>query len=157
MNTGRVRIVASAKLHDFADDRGSTIPLILGFFLIALVMVTGSVAASDAFTKQRDLQSLCDGVAIAAANAADPRALHSQGTSGSSALPLADVDGVIATYLSRDPSRVNVQVTGGIGDDGATVNLTCGQHPRVAFGTMFGFRDGINQTALASARSPLAP
>jgi hypothetical protein len=36
MNPGRARIVVSAKLHDLAYDRGSTIPLILGFFLIAL-------------------------------------------------------------------------------------------------------------------------
>ena len=32
-----------------ADDRGSTIPLILGCFVVAFLIVAGSVAAGDAF------------------------------------------------------------------------------------------------------------
>ena len=60
-----------SRLARLSDDRGSTIPLILGFFLIGLLMVGGAVLASDAFTHQRDLQSVCDGAAIAGANAID--------------------------------------------------------------------------------------
>jgi hypothetical protein len=30
-------------------DRGSTIPLVLGFFIVAFMMVAGAVAAGDAF------------------------------------------------------------------------------------------------------------
>jgi len=49
------------------DDHGSTLPLILGFFLLALIMVAGSIAAGDAFVQQRDLQDVCDGAVTAAA------------------------------------------------------------------------------------------
>ena len=54
-----------------ADDRGSTIPLILGCFVVAFLIVAGSVAAGDAFLQQRNLQSVCDGAAAAAATSAD--------------------------------------------------------------------------------------
>ncbi|MDQ2751380.1 MAG: pilus assembly protein TadG-related protein, partial [Actinomycetota bacterium] len=50
-----------------ADDRRTTIPLILGFFIIALITVAGAVAAGDAFVQQRGLQDVCDGAAAAAA------------------------------------------------------------------------------------------
>ena len=52
--------------HFWRDDTGSTIPLIIGFFLISMLMVAGSVAAGDAFVQQRGLQDVCDGAALAA-------------------------------------------------------------------------------------------
>ena len=71
-------------------DDGSVIPFVLGFFIIALLLVAGSVAAGDAFVQQRDLQDVCDGAAVAAASAADLSANRS-GTSASGDLPLGDV------------------------------------------------------------------
>ena len=47
------------------DDTGSTIPMILGFFLLAMLMVAGSIALGQAFVQQRDLQDVCDGAAAA--------------------------------------------------------------------------------------------
>ena len=66
------------------DDRGSTVPLILGFFLIALLVVAGAVALGDAFVDQRNLQDVCDGAAAAAAaSAADLDREHGLTSGGS--------------------------------------------------------------------------
>ena len=137
----------------FRDDRGSTIPLILGFFLIGLVAVAAAVALGDAFTRQRDLQSVCDGAAIRAANAADDSSLHSSGT-GQPALPLSEVDAAVQQYLA-DVNGAQVQVTAALDPTGTTVRLSCARHSRIAFGTLIGRPDGIDQTATALARSPL--
>jgi hypothetical protein len=137
-------------------DEGSTVPLILGFFLIALLFVGGTVALSDAVTKQRDLQSVCDGAAVAAANSARPDALHGNGT-GVDAIPLGNADDAVGRYLANDPGRSRMRATGRLSADSGTVELTCTQHVRLAFGGLIARSEGIDQTASASARSPLLP
>jgi hypothetical protein len=63
-------------------DRGSTIPLILGFVIVAFFLVAGAVALGDAFVQQRDLQDVCDGAAAAAAAAAVEVQRGGAGTQG---------------------------------------------------------------------------
>ena len=104
------------------------IPLVLGFFLIGLLMVAGAVLASDAYTKQRDLQSICDGAAIAAANSVDTGAARTQTLAG--ALPLADVQQATDDYLARDPSRAEVQIDTSVSADGRTVHADCRRHTK---------------------------
>lgn len=132
-------------------DAGSTIPLILVFFLIALTLTGAAVALSDAFTKQRDLQSVCDGAALAAANSVSLAAIRG-GFEGST-LPLGDVQSAVDNYLARDPSRQGVRTDGTIDPDSTTVRLTCSQHNKVAFGAMILRPDGIDQVVHATARS----
>jgi uncharacterized membrane protein len=138
------------------DDRGSTIPLILGFFLIALIMVAGSVAAGDAFMHQRELQSICDGAAVAAASGADIDSQRHPGerTSGSY-LVLGRVQRAVDTYLSRDPSRADVQVAAGIDGNHTTVTTRCLVRSGIAFGSFFGFGGGVEHRAVSAARAPL--
>ncbi len=134
-----------------AGEEGSTIPLVLGFFLIGLVMVAGSVTAADAFARQRDLQSICDGTALAAANALDTRAARTQGLADS--LPLAGVQAAAESYLAEDADRAGVSVRAELGPDGRSVALDCRRRSRLAFGALTGHRDGITQHARAHARS----
>jgi hypothetical protein len=185
---------------------GSTTPLILGFFLIALLFVGATTALSDAVGRQRALQATCDGASIAAANQAQDTAVHGTGTatrngtetatgersgsapgsafgadpaSGSNghagqqdeagsgtqqtapqdlpAIPLADADAAIESYLARDPSRAGVTAIGDLSADGQSITLTCTQHTRLAFAALLGRADGIDQTARSTARSPLLP
>jgi uncharacterized membrane protein len=137
------------------SDRGSTLPLILGFFLVALLMIAGSVAAGDAFVQQRDLQDVCDGAATAAAaNGVDlgrSGALESE-----QALQFGDVRGAVLQYLSRDASRDSVHVDARLSGDGQTLTLTCTQREHIAFGAMFGFGDGVHHVVSSSARAPLS-
>jgi len=134
-------------------EAGSTIPLILGFFLIGLLMVAGAVLASDAYTSERDLQSACDGAAVAAANAVDAQVARTQRLDGN--LPLAGVQAAARAYLARDPSRSDVEVTASVSADGQTVRADCRRHAKLAFGSVIGRGDGFDLRATASARSAL--
>ena len=139
-----------------SDDRGSTIPLILGFFLIALLAVAGSVALADTFVQQRDLQDVCDGAAAAtAATAVD----LGRGRAGNPhTLPFQDaqhVDAAVAAYLARDPGRRGVRVAAAVSADRKTVTLRCTQERSLAFGAVFG-KPTITHTATSSARAPLS-
>jgi hypothetical protein len=137
------------------DDRGSTLPLILGFFLIALMMIAGAVAAGDAFVQQRDLQDMCDGAATAAA-ASGVDLGRGGALQHESALQFGDVRTAILDYLARDPSRRDVRVRADLTDNDQTLTLTCQQTERIAFGAMFGRGSGVHHVVTSSARAPLS-
>src|SRR5512142_1668125 len=107
-----------------ADDRGSTLPLVLGFFLVALLMIAGSVAAGDAFVQQRGLQDVCDGAA-AAASAGGVDLGRGGGLESEHALRFGDVRAALQTSLARDSSRRSVRVTPRLSVDAQTLTLTC--------------------------------
>jgi hypothetical protein len=139
------------------DDRGSTIPLILGFFLIAMLVVAGSVALADSFVQQRDLQDICDGAAAAAAATAVDLG-RGRATGEPHTLPFQDeqqVEAAVAAYLTRDPDRRHVHVAAAVSPDRATVTLRCTEQRTLAFGAVFGRRT-VTHTATSSARAPLS-
>jgi len=77
-------------------------------------MVAGSVAAADAYLKQRDLQTLCDGAALAGAADTDSDAGRHLDTDGAGPfLPLDHAKAAVDAYLARDPDRtaLSVEVT----------------------------------------------
>ncbi len=138
-----------------SGDGGSTIPLILGVFLIAMLMVAGSVAAGEAFVQQRDLQSVCDGAAAAAASSADVNSERRAGLSGDS-LVLAGVQDAVDTYLGRDPSRSAVHVDAALSPDRQSVSLSCRSRSKIAFGAVFGKGAGVEHHTTSAARAPLS-
>ncbi|MFN2561026.1 MAG: pilus assembly protein TadG-related protein [Jatrophihabitans sp.] len=141
------------RYRDVMDDRGSTIPLILGFFLLALIMVAGSVALGQAFVQQRSLQDMCDGaVAAAAASSADLDREH--GIGAASSLQFADVSDVVDSYLSRDAERRSVHVRAELSTDRRRITLTCRQTTTLTFGAFFG-RGHVEHTATSSARAAI--
>ena len=136
-----------------ADDRGSTIPLILGFFVLAMLVVAGAIALGQAFVQQRDLQDVCDGAAVAAA--ADSADLDRSGALGSGrALRFADVRRHVDAYLARDPSRRDVRVQVTLSTDAQRLTLHCTQTRDLAFGALFA-RARLTHHATSSARSPI--
>lgn len=137
--------------RDGGDDRGSTIPLILGFFLIALIMVAGSVALGQAFVQQRSLQDICDGAATAAA-ASSADLDRERGIGSASSLRFADVGDVVNHYLARDAERHSVRVHAALSADRQRITLTCRQTKTLAFGFFFG-RAQVQHTATSSARA----
>jgi uncharacterized membrane protein len=132
-------------------EQGSTIPLILGFFLIALITVAGSISLGRAFVQQRDLQDVCDGAAAAAAASAADLDRNGPVASGSS-LQFSGVDQQIGAYLTRDPARRGVHVNAALSPDRRRVTLTCQQTTRLAFGKFFG-RAHVRHTATSTARA----
>jgi hypothetical protein len=138
-------------------DDGSTIPLMLGLFVLAFLLVGASVAAGDTFLQQRDLQGVCDGAAAAAASAADFAANRASPQQATRTLPLADVEPAVTAYLHRDPGRSAISAQARIVDDaaGQAVAVVCTERTRIAFGSLFGLSEGIRHTATATARAPL--
>lgn len=137
-----------------AED-GSVLPLILGFWLVAMVFVAGSIALGTAFTHQRSLQSTCDAAALAAANGLSRDRLHSADAVGKD-LPLAGAQAALSAYLARDRARSAVRVDPAqLDPDGVTVRITCHRHTTAAFQTLIGHREGFEQSAHAQAASPI--
>jgi uncharacterized membrane protein len=136
------------------DEDGSTIPLILGFFLLAFLLVAGSIALGQAFTQQRDLQDVCDGAATAAAaSAADLDRGNLPGAHG--ALQFANVGQAVEAYLARDPSRHGVQAHAELSPDRTTITLHCTETAHLALGALFG-RGQVHHTVTSSVRAPLS-
>jgi hypothetical protein len=139
-------------------DAGTTIPLILGFFLVALMFTSAAIAMADVFTKQRELQSICDGAAAAAANSADPQAMHGAGVGGTAtAIPLSDVQGAVKRYLARDSGRAGIDASASPTPGRDTVDLYCRRRITPPLAAAFGRKQGIEQTARSVARGALTP
>lgn len=138
----------------FADDRGSILPLILGFLTIGLLAIAAGVAAGDAFVQQRELQSICDGAAAAAA--AEAVALdRDTGLAADGFARFAAVRDAVARYLDRDTARRGVQVDPVLSSDRATISLTCVQSRSPTFGAAFGAAT-VRHVAHASAKAALS-
>lgn len=137
-------------------DRGSITPLILTFFVIGLLLVMGNISAASAFLEQRDLQAVCDGAAVRATSALDEYGAYA-GPEGQTALPLSDrsVQAAVAEYqqhgYSLDPSLAMSATT-----DSQVVTVTCSRLVQIPFGAVFGKAEGLQRTAVSSARAPLA-
>jgi hypothetical protein len=139
------------------SDGGSTLPFVLLCFLLALLLVAGTVAASAAFLAQRDLQSDCDGAAVAGAGVVDPAMVYAD-DGPRAELPLAAVPAqdAVARYAARAAlGDTSFAVT--VSADGAAVAVTCARRVTVPFGPMFGLGDGVDRTAESGARSPIQP
>jgi hypothetical protein len=136
------------------SDRGSTVPVILGSFLIAILTVAGAVAAGQAFVQQRDLQDLCDGAATAAAGSAIDLS-RSGGVVHGSQLRFAGAQQAVEAFLARDPDRRDAMVTTALSPDGTQLALTCVQTRPVAFGALFGQGSGVRHVVHATARAPV--
>ena len=137
------------------DDTGSTLPLILGFFLLALIMVAGSIAAGDAYVQQRGLQDVCDGAATAAA-ASGVDLGRGGALADEQSLQFGDVAAAISAYVARDPSRRAVRFSAQLSADRRTLTLRCEQTERIAFGAMFGKGDGVHHVVTSSVQAPVS-
>jgi len=148
-----------------SPDQGTTIPLIMLCFLLAGTFVCGSIAASAAFLAQRELAGVCDGAAIAAANAfgrartgaaAGAPSESEAGQDRSDSLPLDDAEvqrAATAYRLRQLPSDETLSISAVT--DGRVATVTCRRRVRIPFGGLLGYGSGLDRTAVARARSPL--
>ncbi len=128
-------------------EAGQAAPLLIGFFVVALLMVGVAVDASAAYLRRQGLDSLADAAALAAANGIQGEQVYSAGL-GERALIDADVargyvaehvwaTGAAATYpglrwrVDATEQRVVVEMT-------APLNLPIGV-------------PGVDRTAVVSA------
>jgi hypothetical protein len=132
-------------------ERGSTLPFVLVCWTVAALMAFGAIAASDAFLEQQDVQSVCDGAALAAANRADEGVVYAAGVGTELPLTRATTQAAVADQLADGGSRL---ATWSAETDGAEVTVRCTRYVDIAFGWLFLGGERMERTAVASARAP---
>ena len=135
-------------------ERGSTLPFVLVCWLVAALMAFGAVAASDAFLEQQEVQSVCDGAALAAANRADEAVLYTAGLGSELPLTRAGAQAAVADQLADGGDLLD---SWSAETDGAEVTVRCTRYVEIAFGWLFLGGQPLERTATASARAPTLP
>jgi len=138
-----------------AADAGSIAPMILLFFCVAALVVTGTITASAAFLAQRDLVAVCDAASLAGADALAESVAYGTGLGESVPLQPAEVQQAVGQFYARNYSGDPYGLTLSAATDGTTVTVTCSRTVPLPFGAVFGHGDGLRRVATASARSPL--
>ncbi|MGY2128724.1 pilus assembly protein TadG-related protein [Blastococcus sp. SYSU DS0617] len=132
-------------------ERGSTLPFVLVCWLVAALMVFGAIAASDAFLEQQEVQAVCDGAALAAANQADEAAIYAGGVGTALPLTRAGAQAAVADQLGAGVTALDAWSAA---TDGAEVTVRCTRFVDIAFGWLFLGGEQLERTATASARAP---
>ena len=132
-------------------DDGSTIPLILGFFLLAAMLVAASITLGQVFVQQRNLQDICDGAAAAAA-ASSADLDRGASVASRDSLQFGGVSRVVDAYLARDPNRRDVAVGVSLSADHERITLRCSTVNELGFGAFVGHAH-VHHTATSSARA----
>jgi uncharacterized membrane protein len=135
-------------------ERGSTLPFVLVCWAVAALMAFGAIAASDAFLEQQEVQSVCDGAALAAANRADEAVVYSNGVDGDLPLTRATAQAAVADQLADGRTALD---SWSAQTDGAEVTVRCTRYVQIAFGWLFLGGGPLERTATASARAPTLP
>jgi len=137
-----------------AAERGSTLPFVLVCWTVAALMAFGAIAASDAFLEQLEVQSVCDGAALAAANSTDEAAVYRDGVGTELPLTRAAAQVAVADQLVSGRSALDAWSAE---TDGAEVTVRCTRNVEIAFGWLFLGGESLERTATASARAPTVP
>jgi Flp pilus assembly protein TadG len=135
-------------------ERGSTLPFVLLCWLLAALMTFGAIAASDAFLEQQEVQSVCDGAALAAADRTDEGTVYAEGVGTELPLTAQSTQTAVAEHLTAGGARLDAWSAS---TDGAEVTVRCTRYSEIAFGWLFLGGRPLERTAVASARAPTAP
>jgi uncharacterized membrane protein len=145
--------VQSGRLAADDPEAGSTLPFVLVCWLVGALMVVGGIAASDAFLEQQEVQSVCDGAALAAADQADEAVVYTQGVGAQLPLTRAAAESAVADQLADAGVRLDAWSAE---TDGSEVTVRCTRSVPIAFGWLFLGGRPLERTAVASARAPTA-
>jgi hypothetical protein len=149
-----LRAVRARRAAPVDPEAGSTLPFVLVCWLVAALMALGAITASDAFLEQQDVQSACDGAALAAANQADEAVVYTRGVGSELPLTRATAEAAVADHLADAGVRLD---SWSAATDGAEVTVTCTRWVQVAFDWLFLGGGPLQRTAVAGARAPTAP
>jgi hypothetical protein len=144
--------VRTAEQSTTDPEAGSTLPFVLVCWLVAALMVFGAIAASDAFLEQQEVQSLCDGAALAAADQVDEAIAYAVGVGAELPLTRAAAQAAVADQLADAGVELDAWSAE---TDGAEVTVRCTRSVHIAFGWLFLGGQPLERTAVASARAPI--
>ena len=136
------------------DEEGSSLPFVLVCWLVAALMVLGGIAASDAFLEQQEVQSICDGAALAAADQADEAVVYARGVGDQLPLTRAAAEAAVADQLVDAGSTLD---SWSAETDGVEVTVHCTRSVHIAFDWVFLGGRPLERSAVAGARAPTVP
>ena len=141
-------------MTDQPSEQGSTLPFVLVCWTVAALMAFGAIAASDAFLEQQEVQAVCDGAALAAANRTDEAIVYSLGVGTELPLSRAAAQAAVADQLADGGTTLH---SWSAETDGAEVTVRCTRFVEIAFGWLFLGGEPLERSATASARAPTLP
>lgn len=136
------------------DETGSTLPLVIFFCFLGLVVILGAAGATSLYLERTRLYSVADGAALAAAEAFDLASVRATARGFSPSLTDADVAAAAAEFLagSTHPELEDLRLEEAVTADGlgATVRVSAWWRPPVLSPFL---PEGIRLEATSSARS----
>lgn len=141
-------------------DEGQLLLLVLGYTVIAGLLITVVVNVSKAYLYRRALVAAVDGAALSAANQPDLERLYSR---GGDVLPLSDEGARSAVDQYARDADLRQRLDGfrilNVSTDGQTVTVRLGAVVHMPFLNVLSSRyeSGYPVDATARARSPLLP
>lgn len=140
-------------------DEGQVTLLVIGFTVIALLLITVVIDVSKVFLAQREIGAAVDGAAVAAAGAVDEAAVYTGGVGGAVPLDPTVARERVAAYvtaagLAEEFDQFSVQ---SVDVAGAEVTVTVRAVVHLPYEALVpgAYRDGVAVTVSASARSPV--
>jgi hypothetical protein len=131
------------------DERGSTLPLIIFYAGLSLILVLLVTAATALYLERKRLFTLADGAALAGAEAFPLAGL----ADGRPQLRTADVAAAVSGYLDSAPSELTgLAVEAADSPDGVSARVTLSSYWRPPVLTVF-VPDGLRIEVTATARS----
>jgi hypothetical protein len=138
----------------FREETGSTIPLIVGFAGLALVLIFTVVAASSVYVERKRLFDLADGAALSGAEAFDIDDVVETPHGPRPVLRSPEVAAAVRDYLAATPTGdlSELKVVDAETLDGTSATVTLSAHWRPPVFTLLG-QEGFPVRVTVVARS----
>lgn len=146
---GERTVTRPSARHLLRDDDGSTMPLILGYVVLAIAVVFVCVCATDLYIAQKRLDSLADAAALAGS---DGFTLVAEGDAVRAELTDAGVQEQAVAVVQAVPGDAHVVSADTPDGVSARVSVAAAWHPPLV--SMF-VPDGVPLQATATSRTAL--
>jgi uncharacterized membrane protein len=140
-----------------ARDDGSVLVLLLGFAVVAVLLVAVVTDASALYLTRRSLAGAADGAALAAVQQLDREAFYTGPDSAALPLDAQSAVDTVRLYASRSglDARFDSFTVTEVRTDSQSVTVTFQAKRRLPFlGVLLGATEGVEISATATARAP---
>ena len=142
------------RAHSLSDDEGSTLPLIIFYGFLSMVLVLLVIAATSLYLERKRLFTLADGAALVGAEAFDLEQVTREDGVVELHLRTADVASAVSDYVDESPGvdfdSLRIENAESVDGRSATVALSAAWKPPVLTLVL---PEGIRIEVTAVARS----
>lgn len=142
------------RAHSLSDEKGSTLPLIIFYGFLSMVLVLLVIAATSLYLERKRLFTLADGAAVVGAEAFDLEQVTREDDRVELHLETADVASAVSDYIDETPGvdfdSLRIENAESVDGRSATVSLSAAWKPPVLTVVL---PEGIRIDVTAVARS----